>query len=99
MDPITKTPTGVDTDITISQNYAAPRASSAMEMVLNLDANAEVGSSYSTSLSLYDRLGNMRTLTATFTKNAANTWTLSGTLDGMDITALISDQEAAGPRT
>lgn len=97
IDPVSKTPTGVDTDITISQNYAAPRASTAVEMVLNLDANAEIGAFYSTSLSLYDRLGNMRTLTTTFTKAADNTWTLSGTLDGVDITALITDQGGGGP--
>jgi flagellar hook protein FlgE len=97
IDPVTGTPMGVDTDITITQNYAAPKATSVMEMVLNLDANAEVDDTYSTSMSVYDNLGNVHTLTFTFTKEADNEWSVSGKLDDQDITAQITDQGGGGP--
>ncbi len=97
IDAATGTPTGVDTDITITQNYAAPKATTAMEMVLNLDANAQVGGTYSSSLTVYDNLGNAHTLTFTFTKAADNDWTVSGKLDDQDITAQITDQGGGGP--
>ncbi len=97
IDPITNTPAGVDTDIFITQNYSAPRATTTTEMVLNLDANAAVGDSYSSALSLYDNLGNIHTLTMAYTKAATNDWTVSGDLDGTDITANITDQGGGGP--
>lgn len=97
IDPVTGTPSGVDTDIYITQNYSAPRATTTTEMVLNLDANAAVGDSYSSALSLYDNLGNLHILTMTFSKAAANDWSVTGTLDGTDITANITDQGGGGP--
>ncbi|MDI6854738.1 MAG: flagellar hook protein FlgE [Deltaproteobacteria bacterium] len=97
IDPVTGTPSGVDTDIFIAQNYSAPRATTSADMVLNLDANAVAGDSYSSALNLYDNLGNLHVLTMTFTKAAANDWTVSGTLDGADITANITDQGGGGP--
>lgn len=97
IDPATGTPAGVDTDINITQNYSAPRATTAVEMVLNLDANAAVGDSYASALSLYDGLGNIHALNVVFTKAATNDWTVSGTLDGTDISGLITDQGGGGP--
>jgi|UniRef100_A0A7C3WQ80 flagellar hook protein FlgE len=97
IDPATGTPAGVDTDINITQNYSAPRATTEVEMVLNLDANAAVGDTYASALSLYDGLGNIHTLNVVNTKAGANDWRVSGTLDGIDITALIADQGGGGP--
>jgi flagellar hook protein FlgE len=97
IDPTTGTPTGVDTDIIITQNYAAPRATTQVEMVLNLDANAAVGDNYTSAISLYDNVGNIHTLNMVYTKAAANDWAVSGTLDGIDITANITDQGGGGP--
>jgi flagellar hook protein FlgE len=97
IDPITGTPSGVDTDIFITQNYAAPRATTTTEMVMNLDAGAAVGDTYSTGLSLYDNLGNLHVLNMAYTKTAANEWTVSGELDGTDITGNITDQGGGGP--
>lgn len=97
IDPATGTPTGVDTDIVITQNYAAPRASSQVEMVLNLDANALVGDAYTSAISLYDNLGNIHTLNMSFSKAAANDWSVTGTLDGIDVTGSITDQGGGGP--
>jgi len=97
IDPTTGTPTGVDTDIVLSQNYAAPRASTKVDMVMNLDSNAAVSSTYNSAISIYDNLGNNHTLDMTYTKVANNTWSVTGTLDGTDITALITDQGGGGP--
>jgi len=97
IDPATGTPSGVDTDIVLSQNYAAPRASTSVDMVMNLDANAAVGDTYNTAITVYDNLGNVHTLDMSYANTAANTWGLSGTLDGADITANITDQGGGGP--
>jgi flagellar hook protein FlgE len=43
----------------------------------NLPADATVNASFSTSLSIYDSLGVAETVPATWTKTAANTWTVS----------------------
>jgi flagellar hook protein FlgE len=64
---------------------------------MNLDANAAVGDTYNTAITVYDNLGNVHTLDMTYANTAANTWGLSGTLDGADITASITDQGGGGP--
>jgi flagellar hook protein FlgE len=97
MDPTTGTPSGVDTDIVLNQNYSAPRASTSVDMVMNLDANAAVGGAYNSAITVYDSLGNVHSLDMTYTKAAANSWTTTGTLDGVDITANITDQGGGGP--
>ncbi len=97
IDPTTGTPSGVDTDIVLSQNYSAPKASTSVDMVLNLNANAQVADHYDSSITVYDNLGNSHTLDMTYTKAAANDWSLTGTLDGTDITGNITDQGGGGP--
>ncbi|MEW6659756.1 MAG: flagellar hook protein FlgE [Thermodesulfobacteriota bacterium] len=80
-------PSGTDTDIVISANYSPPQPTANMEMVLNLDSNTAVGGSYSSALSVYDSQGNSHTVDMTFTKDLvlANTWNVTGTLDGVAI--------------
>ncbi|MEW6387364.1 MAG: flagellar hook protein FlgE [Thermodesulfobacteriota bacterium] len=68
IDPVTQTPTGVDTDIILSQNYASPRASSSVDMVMNLDSNTTATDYYTSAISLYDTTGNVHTLDMTYTK-------------------------------
>jgi flagellar hook protein FlgE len=97
IDPTTGTPAGVDTDIVLSQNYSAPRASTSVDMVMNLDANAAVGDQYDSAMTVYDNLGNVHTLDMRYTKAAANNWGISGTLDGTDVTGNITDQGGGGP--
>ena len=97
IDPTTGTPAGVDTDIVLSQNYSAPKASSSVDMVMNLNANSTVGDHYDSSITVYDSLGNAHTLDMTYTNAAANSWGVTGTLDGTDITANITDQGGGGP--
>lgn len=64
------TPSGTDKDITISQNFSPPQASTDLDMVLNLDASTATGSSYSSAISIYDTTGNSHTLDVTYTKQA-----------------------------
>jgi flagellar hook protein FlgE len=97
IDPTTGTPSGVDTDIVLSQNYSAPRASTSVDMVMNLNANATVTDYYNSAITVYDNLGNVHSLDIRYTKSAANTWTVGGTLDGTDITGNITDQGGGGP--
>jgi flagellar hook protein FlgE len=97
IDPTSSTPSGVDTDIVLSQNYSAPRASAAVDMVMNLDANSVVGDYYNTAITVYDNLGNVHTLDMRYTNAAANNWTVGGTLDGVDISGNITDQGGGGP--
>ena len=71
IDPVSGTPTGTDVDIVLSQNYAAPKASTSVDMVMNLDSNTASGSTYSSALSLYDTTGNVHSLDMTYTKLAS----------------------------
>ena len=57
-------------------SYAA--ATTTLDMAGNLPANAETGTSYtSDAIEVYDSLGTSMTLTATWTKAADNSWTVS----------------------
>lgn len=58
------------------------RATSNITFEGNLDAAAEVDATWTTSSQVYDSLGNVHTLTITFTKAGNNTWDWEATLDG-----------------
>lgn len=83
------TPSGTDQDITISANYSPPQPTANMEMVLNLDSTTTAGGSYSSAISVYDTMGTAHTVNMTYTKDLvlANTWNVTGTLDGTAIPA------------
>lgn len=71
-----------------------------IQMNLNLDAsgavtgpfdgssvlNAELSSNFSTSLSVFDSLGNSHSISVYFTKTADNAWDWNALVDGADIT-------------
>lgn len=59
-----------------------PRATENITFEGNLNANAQDGTTWITSAQVYDSLGNVHTLTITFTKNGTNTWDWEATLDG-----------------
>jgi flagellar hook protein FlgE len=60
-------------------------ASSTFSISANLSANAAVGATATSSLPVYDSLGNSHTLTVTYTKTAANTWSYSVTIPSADL--------------
>src|SRR6266403_1552150 len=57
-----------------------------VSLTSNLDATADVGSTYSTQATIYDSLGGSHNITFTYTKTATNTWTYGATVPAADIT-------------
>lgn len=81
-------PGQVLTPIQITSGAASPpAATSTVQMNLNLNSGAAVNNTYSTPIQVYDPLGNTHTLTMTFTKTAANTWSYSMSLPQADLAA------------
>lgn len=65
-----------------------PSATTTVQIQTNLDAGATVGgtdATYSTPLTIYDSLGNSHTLTFTFSKTGANTWSYSISIPAADL--------------
>lgn len=91
--------TGSPADLQINTADLIPAATTTTDMVLNLDSrvsnlsaaafNLTDPSTYhsSTAVSVYDSLGNAHTLTTYFVKTAANTWSVFGANDGVQIGA------------
>jgi flagellar hook protein FlgE len=52
----------------------------------NLPANAAVGDSQVTTISIYDSVGNAHEMVATFTKTGVNTWSVAAQVDGVAAT-------------
>ena len=71
--------------IVINQGQLIPgTATTSMQNQTNLDANAAIGDSFSTPISVYDSLGTAHVLTYQYTKTAANTWSYQITLPAAD---------------
>jgi flagellar hook protein FlgE len=62
-----------------------PRATASVQMDTNLDASADVGTTYSTPISVYDSLGVSHDLNFQFTKTAANSWNYNITIPAADV--------------
>jgi flagellar hook protein FlgE len=65
----------------------APTATTQFGTVSNLDASAAVGSTFTTSVQVYDSLGTPHVMTTTYTKTAPG-WNYSITVPGVDITGV-----------
>ncbi len=78
-------PTQTLAPLQVDQGQLIPgAATSTMQTQTNLNANAAVGTSFSTPLTVYDSLGNSHVLTYQFTKTAANAWSYQITLPAAD---------------
>jgi flagellar hook protein FlgE len=67
---------------------APPLATQNISASLNLDASAASGTNFSTSIQVYDSLGNAHTVTMTFTQSGTpNQWNYSVSVPGTDLTA------------
>ena len=62
------------------ERISAPSATTEFNFDLNLSAGAEVGSTYTTSQTVYDSLGNAVPVTFTFTKTGNGAWSVGGTV-------------------
>ena len=74
-------------------------ASTTMQISANLDASAAVGDTASSSLPVYDSLGTSHTLSVTYTKTAANTWSYLVTIPTADLTPAGTGSTAVGSGT
>jgi flagellar hook protein FlgE len=61
-----------------------PSATTTMQQQTNLNAAATVGTTYSTSMAVFDSLGESHVLTFNYTMTAPNTWTYQVTLPAAD---------------
>jgi flagellar hook protein FlgE len=61
-----------------------PAATTTMQQQTNLNAAAPVGTTYSTTMAVYDSLGESHVLTFNYTMTAANTWSYQITLPAAD---------------
>ena len=72
---------GALTDISVSHENAAPRATTEMDTTINLNSDDESGDTFSATINVYDSLGNEIPLTITCTKSAsANEWTYTASI-------------------
>jgi flagellar hook protein FlgE len=62
-----------------------PQATGTLQMTTNLDASSDIGTSFSTPMSVYDSLGVSHVLTFNFTKTAAGTWSYDVTIPAEDV--------------
>ncbi len=63
-----------------------PVPTSVVDIGGNIPADAAIGESQTTTLTIYDSIGNTHELAVTFTKTGANTWDLSATIGGVAAT-------------
>lgn len=62
-------------DINVANVSSSPKVTSAFRISANLDGSASTGTTYSTTITVYDSIGESHPLTITFTKLAgANAW-------------------------
>jgi flagellar hook protein FlgE len=89
IDPVTGlvSTAGQPTDILIPHAVLRPpTATTLFGTMTNLDANAAVGDTFTSSVPVYDALGATHVATMTFTKTLANTWTYTVTVPGAEVT-------------
>jgi len=72
---------GTITDINIPQaSTTPPQATTECRIDLNLDAGASVADTYTSTLTVYDSLGNSIPVTITFTNTGAGAWTAAASI-------------------
>ena len=69
---------GSPVNIDTSKSIYEPQATTAMEMVLNLNSATVASGTFSNTITVNDSLGNSVPLTLTFKKTDVNTWEVSG---------------------
>ena len=81
-------PNGAVAPLLINQGQSAPpQATGNVQITMNLDASAAIGSAFSTAIGVYDSLGTSHVLSYNFSKTAANTWSYQITIPAADVGA------------
>lgn len=79
--------TGQPTDIIIPPGVLrAPVATTSFSAAVNLDANAAVGDTFTSSVEIYDALGVRHVATTTYTKTGNGAWNYAVTVPGAEVT-------------
>lgn len=79
--------TGQPADIAVPPGVLrAPVATSQIKALANLDASAAVGTTFTTSMDLYDSLGEPHVATILYTKTAASAWSYEATVSATEAT-------------
>ncbi len=98
LDPITGAPLGQIQDVTVSAAQAPPRATTEIDISVNLDSGEQVlaaafdptdpqgTANFRSLITAYDSLGNGHPVSVHFTKTAANTWDWTATLPDSETT-------------
>ncbi|MBW1700742.1 MAG: flagellar hook protein FlgE [Deltaproteobacteria bacterium] len=71
---------GIEDIYVPGESTTPPHASEEFTIDLNLDAGAEVNDEYSTSITVYDSLGNAIDVTLTFNNTGAGQWTVAASI-------------------
>lgn len=78
--------TGQPGEITVPPGVLRqPVATTTFQAVTNLDADAAAGSTFTTSVQVYDALGASHLTTITYTNTGAGAWNWAQTVDGADV--------------
>lgn len=88
--------TGTITAIEISKGQLIPAsATTTMSMAANLDAQAQDGYTYSSSVQVYDSLGKSHAIRMSFTKTNTGDWTYSASIPAEDAGGAVGDPAVA----
>lgn len=72
--------------ISLNEQGAIPGvATTSFQMTTNLDASATTGTTYNSSIQVYDSIGNSHTLNVEYTKTGTNAWSYSITIPSADV--------------
>jgi flagellar hook protein FlgE len=93
IDPVTGQPVGNGlaqlTTVTLGNLSTSALPSANLDVSVNLDANTAVAGTYNVDATMVDSLGASHVLRLTFTKTAANAWTVSSSAPNADLTTSI----------
>jgi flagellar hook protein FlgE len=85
---VVKTGTGIAPLQLGAGTLSPPTATGNVALTTNLDAQAGIGGTFSTPVTIYDSLGGAHTLTYNFTNTGPNTWAYSLNLPPTDLNAV-----------
>ncbi len=83
--------------ISLGKGQISPaKTTESMRMSVNLNANANVGDSLTSPVSVFDSLGNSHELSVVYTKTGTNTWSYTVSIPGADVGQSAAQQVASG---
>jgi flagellar hook protein FlgE len=88
---------GALSPVVIQSSTSMPaKATTEIDLGANLDSQAAVGSTYATSIQVYDSLGAAHTVTLTFKKEGSSDWSFSASIPAAGTTGATTDPVVIG---